>query len=96
MNLHWQMNALLFGLMLLVMAIVCGIGYVEGLIKGHRDAAADWPVAPMLLCPRCGPDTEPFSHRADEQMAARGRHQIGRLNLWSPASFTKEPCPAAA
>ena len=96
MNLHWQMNALLFGLMLIIMAIVCAIGFVEGLIKGHRDATEGWSDYTVLLCRKCGPDTEPFSHRADEQLAARGRHQIGRLNLWSPASFTKEPCPAAA
>ena len=34
-TLHWQMNLLLFGLMVMLMAIILGIGLVEGRIRGY-------------------------------------------------------------
>ena len=73
---------ILFGAMLTLMAVVAASGYHYG--AARRPHAPDEPVAPMLLCPRCGPDTVPFSMRHHEAevatMAARGYAQIGRLN----------------
>ncbi len=87
MSLHWQMDLLLFGLMVMLMTIILGIGLVEGRIRGYWRAwdeiEAEMGQAPMLLCPRCGPATEPFRHVTEHEvgtLAGYAYQRIGRLN----------------
>jgi hypothetical protein len=76
-----------FGALLLIGTLVTLIGWIEGVHEGYARAYADLEashVAPMLLCPRCGPATEPFRQADHErEVATLGRHahqRIGRLN----------------
>jgi hypothetical protein len=77
------MFLILAAAILVPVSIVGYVGLVEGRVRGYQAAydevGAAWQ-APMLLCPRCGPETEPFRHVGSEAVPLPARQGTGRLN----------------